>query len=128
MEDELRKKIIDLLYGKLDRPQQAKGLADSILSLLAPELEKQIPPNHGGDQPAQEDRGDCKGGNMRKEALEKLKEKARKWDRVKELAERNWLDEYPCEGCSVESMCDSSLSLCGQADSIVDALEGEVKE
>lgn len=50
---------------------------------------------------------------------------AEKWDRVKELAERNWLDEYPCEGCSVESMCDSSLSLCGQADSIVTALEGE---
>jgi len=38
MEDELREKIIDLLYGKLDRPQQAKGLADSILALLAPEL------------------------------------------------------------------------------------------
>lgn len=50
---------------------------------------------------------------------------AEKWDRVKELAERNWLDEYPCEGCSVESMCDLSLSLCGQADSIVTALEGE---
>jgi hypothetical protein len=40
MEDELREKIIDLLYGKLDRPQQAKGLADSILALLAPELDK----------------------------------------------------------------------------------------
>ena len=52
---------------------------------------------------------------------------AEKWRGVKEIAGRNWLDEYPCEGCSVESMCDSSLSLCGQADSIVDALEGEVK-
>ena len=50
---------------------------------------------------------------------------AEKWDRVKEIAGRNWLDGYPCEGCSVESMCDSSLSLCGQADSIVTALEGE---
>ncbi len=50
---------------------------------------------------------------------------ARKWDRVKEIAARNWLDGYPCGGCSVEDMCDSSLSLCGQADSIVDALEKE---
>lgn len=50
---------------------------------------------------------------------------AEKWDRVKELAERNWLDEYPCEGCSVEDMCDSSLSLCGDADSLVDALSKE---
>lgn len=50
-------------------------------------------------------------------------EKAAKWDRVKEIAERNWLDEYPCEGCSVQDMCDSTLSLCGQAESIVYALE-----
>ena len=54
-----------------------------------------------------------------------MKEKARLWDRVKEIAGRNWLDEYPCEGCSVADMCDSSLSLCGQADSIVDALSKE---
>lgn len=50
-------------------------------------------------------------------------EKARKWDRVKEIAKRNELDSYPCEGCSVESMCDSTLSLCGQADTLVEALD-----
>lgn len=54
-------------------------------------------------------------------------EKAGKWDRVKEIAKRNGLDEYPCEGCPVTDMCDSSDSLCGQAESIVDALEGERK-
>lgn len=61
------------------------------------------------------------------EVLKKLVADAEKWRRVKEIASRNWLDDYPCEGCSVEAMCDSTLSLCGQADSIVDALEWEVK-
>ena len=52
-------------------------------------------------------------------------EKARLWDRVKEIAKRNNLDGYPCEGCSVMKSCDSGISLCGQAESIVDALEKE---
>lgn len=49
-------------------------------------------------------------------------EKAKRWDGVEEMAARNELDGYPCEGCPVEDVCDSSFSLCGQADSIVDAL------
>ena len=52
-------------------------------------------------------------------------EKARLWDRVKEVAKRNNLDGYPCEGCSVMKSCDSGISLCGQAEFIVDALEKE---
>lgn len=50
---------------------------------------------------------------------QKLKD-AEKWEKVEEIAKRNWTDD-PCEGCPVEDMCDSADSLCGQADSIVDA-------
>ena len=61
------------------------------------------------------------------ELIAPILDDAERWRKVKEIAGRNWLDEYPCEGCSVADMCDSSLSLCGQADSIVNALDGEVK-
>ena len=40
MKDELRDKIVDIIYGKLDKPQQAEGITDKILSLLAPVIEK----------------------------------------------------------------------------------------
>jgi hypothetical protein len=79
--DELREKIIDLLYGKLDRPQQAKGLADSILSLLAPELEK------------------ARKYDEALPLIQEMEEKARMWDRVKEIALK-W-----CKACGDSSAC-----------------------
>jgi hypothetical protein len=50
-------------------------------------------------------------------------EKAEKWDKVKEIAKRIWKDSC-CENCPVEDRCDSTNSLCGQMDNVVDALEG----
>lgn len=36
----LRDKIVDIIYGKLDKPQQAEGITDQILALIEGELEK----------------------------------------------------------------------------------------
>jgi hypothetical protein len=115
MDSKLRDKITEALavQGVTDGYicDKTKAIADSILSLLAPIL------------------ADAKKWDKYKDALIPIeeynatKEKARKWDRVKEIAKRNELDSYPCEGCSVESMCDSTLSLCGQADTLVEALD-----
>lgn len=52
------------------------------------------------------------------------REDAERWRKVKEIAKRNDLDYYPCRDCPVSDNCDSADSLCGQAGSIVDALEG----
>jgi hypothetical protein len=49
-------------------------------------------------------------------------EAAELWEKVEEIAKRNWMDD-PCEDCPVEERCDSCNSLCGQADSVVDALK-----
>jgi hypothetical protein len=54
-------------------------------------------------------------------------EKAEKWDKVKEIAKRIWKDSC-CEDCPVEDRCDSTNSLCGQMDNVVDALEGGKSE
>lgn len=54
-------------------------------------------------------------------ALREMLEKAEKWDRIEEIAKRNWTID-PCEDCPVAERCDSSNSLCGQADDIVEAL------
>lgn len=61
---------------------------------------------------------------MKKAALwdEAVKDAAL-WRKVKEIATRNELDDYPCEGCPVEAQCDSSDSLCGQMDNVVYAME-----
>ena len=53
---------------------------------------------------------------------DELRRDAEKWRKVEEIAKRNWYDGYPCEGCPVEYDCDGSLSLCGQAESLIQAL------
>ena len=50
-----------------------------------------------------------------------LRRDAEKWRKVEEIAKRNWTDD-PCEDCPVAERCDSSNSLCGQADDLIEAL------
>ena len=56
-----------------------------------------------------------------------LRRDAALWRKVKEIATRNWIDG-PCDGCPVFKKCDSSDSLCGQADAVVKALEANDAE
>ena len=49
-----------------------------------------------------------------------MKEKAAKWDRVKEIAKM--FDIEGCEGCP---MINTPYHICGNAWCVVDALEGE---
>lgn len=53
---------------------------------------------------------------------DELRRKAEEWEKVEEIAKRNWMDD-PCEDCPVEKRCDPCNSLCGQAYSVVDALK-----
>ena len=52
---------------------------------------------------------------------DELRRKAGLWEKVEEIAKRNWMDD-PCEDCPVAERCDSSNSLCGQADDLIEAL------
>ncbi|HOC45046.1 MAG: hypothetical protein M0P30_07510 [Syntrophorhabdaceae bacterium] len=56
--------------------------------------------------------------------LVELQRKAAQWAKAKEIAKGSEMDGYPCDGCLVRDVCDSTLPLCGQAAGIVDALEG----
>ncbi len=53
---------------------------------------------------------------------DELRRKAEEWEKVEEIAKRNWMDD-PCEGCPLEERCDSANPLCGQADSIVEVFK-----
>ena len=85
--------------------------ADRILALLAPELEKSRLFE------------DTVGNKMFD--IETLADKARKWDRVKEIATLSERDKYPCDDCPIYEYCDTTIPMCAQAEMIVDALEGE---
>ena len=65
---------------------------------------------------------------MRKEALEKLKEKAEKWDIVEEIAISR-KTTGGCAKCPLYNQCKQipDLVICGSIIEVVNALEGEVK-
>lgn len=123
--DELREKLAKQLYEWIDDGWEWREItktsrdvyrskADSILSILAHELEKaRFWDEHVESLPEIANN------------IKQLRAAAEKWRKVKEIAKRNWYDGYPCDGCPVENCCDSADSLCGQADALVQALTGK---
>ena len=114
MPDELKKNLIALFVKRGHKGKEIVEEVKDVLSLIAPELEKaRFWDEHVKSLPEIANN------------IKQLRADAEKWRRVKEIAARDELEGYPCYSCPVTDRCDSSMAICGMANEVVNALEGE---